>query len=187
MFSTCYCEPTDNFCIFLFFCILRECFCHSPCVCLYLCVDVCAGSEAQWAEQHAGSLQAEVTHSTLRGRWRLFSLQCAHPWAGELPHPQTRETHQEETVSRHTLGWDGPHISYSNSSQRLHYAPFCYRGERAKSWLNFLIDPRWWMKKLPQMLLAVVTLCNFPPFFSWHQRLSFATSVHYCTVYSIRL
>lgn len=60
---------------------------------------VSPGSEAQRAEQHAGALQAEVTHPALRKRRRpLPVLQRPHPWAGVLPHPQAGEAHQEEAV-----------------------------------------------------------------------------------------
>lgn len=116
----------------------------------FLCVYVSIGSEAQWTEQHAGALQAEVTYSTLRGRRRLLSvLQCPHPWTGILPHPQTRETHQEETLSRCThwnrilkilkvAGWDAGY-----SSQRLHCAPLVYHGEiqkeqKKRDWIFWL-------------------------------------------------
>lgn len=60
-----------------------------------------AGSEAQRAEQHAGALQAEVTHPALRKRRRpLPVLQRPHPRAGVLSHPEAGETHQEAVIGR---------------------------------------------------------------------------------------
>lgn len=142
----------------------------------FLCV---VGSKAQWTEQHARALQAEVTHSTLRRRWwPLPVLQCPHPWAGVLSHPQTRETNQEETVNRHASGkWKRmQHIMVftshaSFSSQRLSRAPFSHHGEEKKEqrmgWISGLTvvwnqpDTGWWRNFL---LLQMSYFCNLPSF-----------------------
>lgn len=53
-----------------------------------LCFLVAVGAEAQRTEQHAGALQAEAAHSTLRGRWRpLFVVQYPYTRAGVVSHP----------------------------------------------------------------------------------------------------
>lgn len=141
-----------------------------------------SGSEAQRAEQHAGSLQATTTHPALRGRRRPLSvLQHPHPWARVLPHPQTGETHQEETVNRRALkSWKlkktvgrgglrhfcGFHLLILHSVIEGNYR------RRKKLTEFFWRSWCWIVKKLPQPFLAVVTyavhFCSFPPRCSWH-------------------
>lgn len=146
-------------------------------------MDVFVGSKAQWTEQHAWALQAEVAHSTLRRRWwPLPVLQRPHPWAGVLSHPQTGETNQEETVNRRALKASGKwkrmqHIMVFTShatfsSQRLNRAPFSHHGEEKKEqrmeWISGLTvvwnqhDTGWWRNFLLQMSY----FCNLPPFLS---------------------
>lgn len=66
------------------------------------------GPEEERAEQHVGPFPpAPPSSSSRRGRRRLPLAGRSHARAGILPHPQTGETHQEETLK----GAEGKELS----------------------------------------------------------------------------